>query len=52
MWGFQYPPLDHCEFHGSKFQVEVEAQPVGSQELGEALALEGKVELSAMVVDP
>ena len=52
MWGFHSPPLDHSEFHGSQSHVGVEAQPVGLEELGEALALEGKVELSAMDVGP
>ena len=52
MWGFQYPPLDHCEFHGSQFQVGVEANPVGSEGFGEGLALEEKVELFVVVVHP
>ena len=52
MWGFQPPPVDHCEFHGSRFQAGVEAQPIGSKGFGEALALEHQVELAIVVVHP
>ena len=51
-WGFHSPPLGHYQFDGSQSHSRIETQPIGSKELEEALALEGKVQLSAIVVDP
>ena len=45
MWKVQLLLLGHYEFHALQFQAGVEVIPIGPEGYGEALVLEGKVEL-------
>ena len=51
-WDFQSPPLDHYQFDVTQSHARIEAQLVRSHEVEEALALEGKLQLCAIGVDP